>query len=476
MNSFRKKILANGTRILDLTVMALALYLTLIMHTSYLPQRFFKAALSARIQLADLILVVLLAIAWNRLFAFFGLYTVRRLDDRLKEWFDIFKAVTAGTVVFAFLTLLLSPSDLDKNGFFTFWLVAITSTLSARTLVRQGLVFLRRHGRNLRYVVFVGSGPRAVDLAQKILNRRELGYRLVGFVDDQPQNTRLWQGRWLCTLDAFPDYLTRHVVDEVFIALPIKSYYEQIRRIAHFCGELGILCRVPSDWFELKTARTSAYELDGVPMLTIHSSTQQQLNHLWMKRLMDVALAGVGLLVLAPLFIIVSAMIALTSPGPVFFKQQRVGYNRRRFSMYKFRTMVSNAEAMQSALEHLNEADGPVFKISNDPRITPIGRWLRKTSIDEIPQLINVLRGEMSIVGPRPLPLRDVNGIYEHWPLRRFSMRPGLTCLWQINGRNRLHFYEWMKLDLKYVDEWSIWLDLKIILRTIPEIIKASGQ
>ena len=476
MNPIRKKILAHGTRILDLVILAAVLTVTRNLHAFNLSEQLFTHTLSLHIQLSELIMLLLLALAWNRLFLFFGLYAVRRLDDRLREWFDIFRAVTAGTVIFAALTLLLTPEKLDKRSLFIFWSLAFSATLFARTLVRQGLVFLRRHGRNLRYVVLVGSGARAVDLAQKILNRRDLGYRLVGFVDDQPRNTRLWQGRWLCTLDAFPDYLARHIIDEVFIALPIKSYYEQIRRIAHFCGELGIMCRVPSDWFELKTARTSAYDLDGVPMLTIHSSTPQQLDHFWIKRMMDIVLAGVGLLILAPLFIIVSAMIAVTSPGPVYFRQQRVGYNRRQFRIYKFRTMVNNAESLQPALEHLNEADGPAFKISRDPRITPIGRWLRKTSIDEIPQLINVLRGEMSIVGPRPLPLRDVNGIYEHWPLRRFSMRPGLTCLWQINGRNQLKFQEWMQLDLQYIDEWSIWLDMKIILRTIPEVIKASGQ
>ncbi|MCU1315688.1 MAG: hypothetical protein JWN63_1010, partial [Candidatus Acidoferrum typicum] len=164
-----------------------------------------------------------------------------------------------------------------------------------------------------------------------------------------------------------------------------------------------------------------------------------------------------------------------TSAGPVFFRQERVGFNKRKFMIYKFRTMVPAAERMMAELEDLNEAGGPVFKIKNDPRITLTGKWLRRTTIDELPQLINVLRGEMSLVGPRPLPVRDYEGFSEDWQRRRFSVRPGLTCLWQVSDRNLITFEQWMKLDLQYIDEWSLWLDLKILLLTIPAVVKGSG-
>jgi len=181
------------------------------------------------------------------------------------------------------------------------------------------------------------------------------------------------------------------------------------------------------------------------------------------------------LFAIAPVLAVVALMIKLTSKGPVLFKQERIGRNKRRFYIYKFRTMVPNAEKMLPALELLNEATGPVFKIKNDPRMTPIGRLLRRSSIDELPQLFNVLRGDMSLVGPRPLPLRDYAGFDQDWQRRRFSVRPGITCLWQVRGRNNIAFDHWMKLDLQYLDEWSIWLDMKILAQTIPAVLKGSG-
>jgi lipopolysaccharide/colanic/teichoic acid biosynthesis glycosyltransferase len=174
-------------------------------------------------------------------------------------------------------------------------------------------------------------------------------------------------------------------------------------------------------------------------------------------------------------FVIVALLIKLTSAGPVFFQQERIGLNKRKFLIYKFRTMVPNAEKMLKELEILNEVSGPVFKIKNDPRMTPIGRILRRTSIDELPQLFNVLKGDMSLVGPRPLPVRDYEGFNEDWQRRRFSIRPGITCLWQVNGRNSISFEKWMRLDLQYMDEWSLWLDVKILARTVPAVLKGSG-
>jgi lipopolysaccharide/colanic/teichoic acid biosynthesis glycosyltransferase len=168
-------------------------------------------------------------------------------------------------------------------------------------------------------------------------------------------------------------------------------------------------------------------------------------------------------------------LIKAASDGPVFFLQERIGYNKRRFRIYKFRTMIQGAEHMMAELESLNEASGPVFKIKNDPRITLLGKFLRRTSIDELPQLINVLKGDMSLVGPRPLPMRDYQGFSEDWQRRRFSVRPGITCLWQINGRCSIPFDQWMRMDIQYLDEWSLWLDLKILARTIPAVLKGSG-
>jgi len=195
---------------------------------------------------------------------------------------------------------------------------------------------------------------------------------------------------------------------------------------------------------------------------------------LLVKKSFDVALSFVLLVLLSPLFLLVAILIKLNSKGPVFFTQERVGFNKRRFKLFKFRTMVDNAEKLREELEEQNEVSGPVFKIKNDPRITPIGKWLRRISMDELPQLINVLKGEMSLVGPRP-PIPSEVERYEWKDRRRLSMKPGITCLWQINGRSNIPFEKWMKLDKEYIDNWSLWLDLKILAKTIPAIIRGSG-
>jgi exopolysaccharide biosynthesis polyprenyl glycosylphosphotransferase len=193
------------------------------------------------------------------------------------------------------------------------------------------------------------------------------------------------------------------------------------------------------------------------------------------KRIIDFAVSLTLIVLLSPLFLVVAIFIKFTSPGPVFFVQKRLGLSKRRFSIYKFRTMVVDAEKKMHELEDLNEVSGPVFKMRKDPRITPVGRFLRKTSIDELPQLFNVLKGEMSLVGPRPLPVRDYEGFDQDWQRRRFSVVPGITCLWQVNGRSSVSFEQWMELDMQYIDQWSLWLDLKILARTIPAVLKGSG-
>src|ERR1700690_43406 len=191
---------------------------------------------------------------------------------------------------------------------------------------------------------------------------------------------------------------------------------------------------------------------------------------------MDFAGALILLILLSWLFALLAILIKFTSPGPVFFRQQRSGQNGAPFTLYKFRTMISNAEQFKHELEAMNEMSGPVFKVTNDPRITPIGKWLRRYSLDELPQLFNVLRGEMSLVGPRPLPVDEVKRFSDLAHRRRLSVKPGLTCLWQISGRNQIKdFKDWVRLDLEYIDNWSLWLDLKILLRTIPAVFSATG-
>jgi exopolysaccharide biosynthesis polyprenyl glycosylphosphotransferase len=263
-------------------------------------------------------------------------------------------------------------------------------------------------------------------------------------------------------------------VDEVFIALSMEKYSHLVKPIVQLCEEQGIIVRLQSELFKLRVARWQLDELNGLPIFTIRSGPPEGWQ-LMAKRLIDVWGSIALLLLLTPLLFVVALLIKLDSPGPVLFKQERVGLNKRRFRLIKFRTMADGAEKGQATLETLNEADGPVFKIKKDPRVTNIGRFLRRYSLDELPQLFNVLKGEMSLVGPRPLPVRDIERIDLQWHKRRLSMKPGLTCFWQVSGRSDISFDHWVRMDLQYIDNWSLALDLKILLKTIPAVLRGSG-
>jgi len=256
--------------------------------------------------------------------------------------------------------------------------------------------------------------------------------------------------------------------------LPVRSFYEQISAMAMLCTEQGVTVRYPSDIFSMNLTQSKNDTFEGIPIITHYTGAMRGWQ-IHLKRLMDVVISSLGLLLLSPLFLLTTFVIKATSPGPVFFIQERVGLNKRRFRLCKFRTMAADAEKRQAELEAFNEVSGPVFKIKDDPRITRVGRLLRKTSVDELPQLWNVLKGDMSLVGPRPLPVRDYKGFSEDWHRRRFSVRPGITCLWQVNGRSSIGFDQWMKLDMDYIDHWSLWLDLKILFQTIPAALRGSG-
>jgi len=326
-------------------------------------------------------------------------------------------------------------------------------------------------------MVIIGTGERAQNFARKVKKTPELGYKIIGFIDDPWSGFLKFQGngwRHLGGLNDFQEILRKNVIDEVVLSLPVKSHYDKICAIINLCEQQGIIIRFLSDLFDLKIAKSYIDNLDGTPLLTLHTVPVEQW-HLVVKRVLDVTVSSIALLLLLPLFILVSVLIKLDSRGPVFFIQERVGLNKRRFKLFKFRTMIQDAEQLRDQLAKLNEVSGPVFKIKNDPRLTRVGKWLRRLSIDELPQLINVFIGDMSLVGPRPLPLVDYNGFNKEWYNRRFSVRPGITCIWQVNGRNNISFERWMELDINYIDNWSLLLDLKIILKTIPAVISCTG-
>jgi exopolysaccharide biosynthesis polyprenyl glycosylphosphotransferase len=253
------------------------------------------------------------------------------------------------------------------------------------------------------------------------------------------------------------------------------TYFEQVEYVIRACELEGIEVWLIADFFATQISRTSFDELLDRPLLVFRTTPEASWQSV-IKHVMDLVGAFILLTVLSPLFLLIAIAIKLTSPGPVFFQQQRSGQNGAPFTLYKFRTMISNAEQLKHELEAMNEMSGPVFKVTNDPRITRMGKWLRRYSLDELPQLFNVLRGEMSLVGPRPLPVDEVRRFSDLAHRRRLSVKPGITCLWQISGRNQIKdFRDWVRLDLEYIDNWSLWLDLSILLRTIPAVFAATG-
>jgi exopolysaccharide biosynthesis polyprenyl glycosylphosphotransferase len=434
------------------------------------------AFLSIRVKLVNLVIFSLILLAWHFIFSLCGQYQSQRLASWRSVVANSASATTIASLFLGFAGMVFRISLVTPQFLLLFWLCASTLVAGSRLLIRSCLEIVRVRGRNLRYILILGTNRRAIEFARRLDSTPEWGYRVLGFVDRQwhEGDGRETLHRLCCGFDDLAEYLRRNVIDEVANFLPLRSFYEDSSRIAAMCEQHGIFMRFDSEIFDLKIARARAEDFDGKAQITAYSSSPEGWPVL-VKRIIDITLSFVLLIAVTPVLIVVAALIKLTSRGPILFQQERIGRNKRRFFIYKFRTMVPNAEKMQTGLQALNEAGGPVFKIKNDPRMTPIGRVLRRLSIDELPQLFNVLRGDMSLVGPRPLPLRDYEGFDQDWQRRRFSVRPGITCLWQVKGRSNIGFDHWMELDIQYLDEWSIWLDVKILAQTIPAVLKGSG-
>jgi exopolysaccharide biosynthesis polyprenyl glycosylphosphotransferase len=303
---------------------------------------------------------------------------------------------------------------------------------------------------------------------------KEWGLKISGFVGNDPEMVggEILGIKVIGTLNDIPKLIKEKVIDEVIFSVP-KSWLGDLEPSIYACEEAGINVKLTLNFFDPLIARYSLDDLDGIPLLAF-STTPRNAGQLLIKQIFDTTVSFLLLILLAPLFLIVALIIKISSPGPVFFKQRRCGLNRREFTLYKFRSMVADAEKIKTQLEKFNEADGLVFKIKNDPRITPIGKFIRKTSIDELPQVFNVLKGDMSLVGPRP-PLPSEVKKYERQQQRRLSMKPGITCIWQTSGRNKVNFDTWIKMDLEYIDNWSLGLDFKILLKTIPAVLFGKG-
>jgi exopolysaccharide biosynthesis polyprenyl glycosylphosphotransferase len=407
-------------------------------------------------------------VAWVTVLWFHGLYRPRSRWTIRSEGIAIARAtillgLIAGTVLFAFrlpdvsraFLLALFPAQ---------WLL----TLATRVALRVGFEWLRARGYNQRFVLIVGAGPRALAFAEKLEAHRELGLRVRGFVDDEiTQVPAKW--KHLGNLDVIEDLLHTDVIDEVAICLPF-SLWDRMNAIAFLCEQEGKIVRVPIDMLERAFSAGRVEDLDGTPVYSLVSGPDR-LAAFVVKRAIDVAVAALALVVASPILLAAALAIRLRDGAPVLFRQTRIGLHGRRFEVIKLRTMVAGAEGMVDDLRQQSELEGHAFKLTNDPRVTRTGRFLRRTSIDELPQLWNVLWGDMSLVGPRPALPSEVDS-YDMWHRRRLSMKPGITGLWQVSARRSTSFDSWAQLDLSYIDRWSLWLDFKILARTLPAALE----
>lgn len=425
---------------------------------------------------------IALGFGWHVALRSNSFYRSHRLEGYLKGTLDVCSASALCAVFsFAWLWFVASPSkrSLGELGIvgMLFGILSLLAFLLTRLISRLMMHALRSRGHNLRHILIVGTNRRAQGFAQDLSHHPEWGYQLQGFVDNQWWDEQASESNPKALLggfDALPALLRTLPVDEVIVALPLASFYQQIAEIVVLCRQHGIAVRSIGTFFDQKQAMRPTFLRQTVGSITLHDESWNERASM-VKRLTDVLISFGLLVALAPVLLMTALLIKLTSDGPVLFTQTRMGYGKRPFKIFKFRTMVQDAEKLIANVAHLNETQGPTFKLKNDPRITSVGKFLRKTSLDELPQLLNVLVGDMSLVGPRPLPLRDYQGFSQDWHRRRFSVKPGITCLWQVMGRSSIGFDEWMALDIRYIEQWSMWLDIKILFQTIPAVFRGSG-
>ncbi len=413
-------------------------------------------------------LLLFYAVGWVVALALNGMYRPRaRWSIRSEAW-DLARAsMVMAVATFAVLFWFKLP-DVSRIFLLLLFPTQYVVTLVTRAILRLAFRQLRASGRNERYVLVVGAGPRGQGFAATMESHAELGLKVIGFLDDEPEYAADAPWPWLGKLEDLERVLADNVIDEVAICLPF-SQWQYLDGLAYAAEEAGKIVRVPMDVLQHPFAQGKVEDLEGTPVYSLVSGPDRTLA-LWAKRSIDLFVAAVGLVVLSPLFAIVGWSIRRDG-GPALFRQTRVGLHGRPFEIVKFRSMAIDAEERLAELEAQNELEGHAFKMTDDPRITPIGRTIRRWSIDELPQLWNVLRGDMSLVGPRP-PLESEVSDYDLWHRRRLSMKPGITGLWQVRSRSETVFDKWVEDDLEYIDRWSLWLDLTILVRTIPAALE----
>jgi exopolysaccharide biosynthesis polyprenyl glycosylphosphotransferase len=407
-----------------------------------------------------------------------GSYRDIQEENLRRAFWDPLKAAFFGTVLLFATVFAFKLAFISRLLLAFYAVISLLAMIAFRLAARRLGDPLRRTFGGYREFLLVGDSPAVAEIAKAIEANEKRGMRIFGFArisrpaEETVHPADLRREYPVYSIEKLPELVRRHVIDEVIFAAD-KSDMEKIEDAFLLCEEEGVKTRVLLNFFPHVASKVYLDRLKEMPLLTF-TNTPENEYLLLLKRVLDFTMALVLLVLLSPLLLLLAVLIKLTSEGPVLYRQVRCGLGGRKFTVYKFRSMHADADLRREELAALNELDGPVFKIKNDPRCTKVGRFMRKFSLDELPQLVNILKGDMSFVGPRP-PLPEEVEKYAGWQRRRLRMQPGLTCLWALEGRNQLNFRRWMELDMEYIDNWSPGLDLKILLKTIPVVLLGRG-
>jgi len=423
---------------------------------------------------AYLAFACLLVIVCLLSFRFSHVYPYKVGRSVVEETYMIGTATTLAVVVLSGINLIYQPLSYSRL-LFLYTAILITLFLGiSRLLIIQARLHLRHYGIGVKRVLLVGAGDMGRMVMRTVMARPELGYQVVGFLDDNlaKGQTDIGPFKALGPLENCQEVLAQYTIDNVIICLPWQSH-RMIQRLLRTCEHHRIRAQIVPDFFQLTKDQLQVEELDGIPLLSTRTLSIQGWN-LVLKRAADLLMTSVLGLLALPLILLIALAIRLDSQGPIIYQQKRIGKNGKPFTCHKFRSMVTDADALRPVIADQNEATGPLFKMRNDPRQTRVGRFLRRYSLDELPQLYNILCGEMSLIGPRPNLPFEVDQ-YQEWHKKRLSVSPGLTGLWQVSGRSDLTFDEMVLLDIYYVENWSLALDLHILLRSIPAVVRGRG-
>ncbi len=427
------------------------------------------------IQTPYFVSAIVISVTYVILFNSQKAYSYQRFTSLLKEYSIILKVTSLGILLNISVFYLLDLKQIPRTFIITYFILNIFLFISEKTLLFYVAAYIREKGRNRKRVLLIGTGTRAKQFIETVQNNFKWGLDIVGLLtgDIKRVGETVDGVKIIATYSEIENILKTYNPEEIVITISTKRF-DQIREIFEQCESMGVSVRLNSDFFGHVAKNVSVDNLFGLNIISFYPTRLSEWD-MFIKRIIDFSVSLVVLILLSPVFLMISMLIFLQDGLPILYKWKIVGYNRKPITSWKFRTMIRNADELKNDLQKKNEMSGPVFKLTNDPRVLPVGKFLRKYSLDELPQLLSVLKGDLSLVGPRP-PLQYEFKEFDLWHRRKLSVKPGITCLWQINGRNKINdFNEWARLDLQYIDHWSIWLDLKILLKTIPAVLSGKG-